>query len=87
MKKSEVALQIRDGNEALRYSGKDRVLIIYLFRLHYVLSSFFSTWYVIFFKTSSLFCGLNYSGCKINKLVFMPQHWWVYELYSAHSVC
>ena len=32
MKKTEVALQTRDGNEALRYSGKDRALIIYLQR-------------------------------------------------------
>ena len=46
MKKSEVALQIRDGNEALRYSGKKRALIIYLF-IYYAFSSFFfSTWYV-----------------------------------------
>ena len=36
MEKDEVALEIRDGSEALRYSGKDRALIIYLFRLHYV---------------------------------------------------
>ena len=36
MEKDEVALQIRDGNEALKYSGKKRTLII-----HYVFSSFF----------------------------------------------
>ena len=51
MKMSEVALQIRDGNEALRYSGKKRALIIYLFRLHYVFSFLFFLLgsYVIFF--------------------------------------
>ena len=42
MKKTEVALQTRDGNEALRYSGKDRALIIYLDYITY----FLSTWYV-----------------------------------------
>ena len=31
MEKDEVALEIRDGSEALRYSWKDRALIIYLF--------------------------------------------------------
>ena len=30
MEKDEVALEIRDDSEALRYSGKDRTLIIYL---------------------------------------------------------
>ena len=46
MKKNEVALEIRDGNEALRYSDKKCALII--FRLHYVfLTSSSSSWYVI----------------------------------------
>ena len=31
MKKSEVALQIRDGNKALRYSGKKCALLHYVF--------------------------------------------------------
>ena len=31
MEKDEVALEISDGSEALKYSGKDRALIIYLF--------------------------------------------------------
>ena len=31
MKKDEVALEIRDGDKVLRYSGKKRALIIYLF--------------------------------------------------------
>ena len=38
MKKNEVALQIRDGNEALRYSGKKRALLI---RLCYVIVFFY----------------------------------------------
>ena len=49
MKKDEVALESRDGSEALRYSGKKRgYLFIYLF-IYYItlrISFFFPTWYV-----------------------------------------
>ena len=43
MKKDEVALEIHDGDKVLRYSGKKRALIIYLYYIMY----FFPTWYVI----------------------------------------
>ena len=47
MKKDEVALEIRDGSEALRYSGKKRALIRLFIYLDYITYFFFfSTWYV-----------------------------------------
>ena len=46
MKKDKVALEIRDGNKVLRYSGKKRALIRLFITLH-ISSLFFSTWYII----------------------------------------
>ena len=48
MEKDEVALEIRDGSEALRYSGKDCALIIYLF-IYFIYLRFVFLFFFCFF--------------------------------------
>ena len=54
MEKDEVALEIRDGSEVLRYSGKDCALIIYLF-IYLRISFFFFFLFSFFFQESTTY--------------------------------